>query len=224
MPSRARSRSARAARFSCDGPVERAGLRRDNLLAALARLLVLGHLQRARRRGLVGAVLSEQRLDLDAVLLDGAGLELLDPQPLLGAGDLVAMHRVGQPCQLLGELASAAAHGQQLALADRPSLLRVVTLGRRAFDGRGDLDEHLPGDVADRGGNDGTARAGLASELLAATRRALDLGGPHQLVGTAGQGTHPLLAGAHREPGLHLGLPGRGDPRCSASRSSVAGS
>ena len=90
-----------------------------------------------RRRGAAGdggtswsrAVLREQRLGVDAELLERLGLERLDPQPLLGAGDLVAVHGVGEPLQLGAELAASA--------AERPSSLGVAPSARRL--GRGPL-------------------------------------------------------------------------------------
>ncbi len=116
------------------GTVERARLRGDDLLAAVLGLLVLGDLDRSRRSGLVGAVLGDQRLDLDAVLVDGTLLELFDAQPLLGAHHLIAVDGVGEPRQFLGQFAAAAPQAEQLPLAHDPVLLGGVALGG----GRGD--------------------------------------------------------------------------------------
>ena len=61
---------------------------------------------------------------------------------------------------------------------------------------------------------DGLADAALARQLLAAgdrrgPRLALRLGGAQQRVGPAVQRAGPLLGGAQRQPGLHLGGPRR---------------
>ena len=153
------------------------------------------------------AVLGEQGVDVDAVFLGGAGLELLDAQPLLGAHDLVAVHLVGEPGELLDQLAGLRPQGEQLPFADDPGLLGGVAFGDRGCHGLGDAREHLGGGVADGPGDERTAGPGRAHLLLPATRRTLDLGGPQQLIGPAGDRAHPLLAGAHREACLHLGLP-----------------
>ena len=70
--------------------------------------------RRRHRRG--RPVLGEQRGQVDAVLLGRAALQRLDPVPLLGAGDLVAVHLVGQPVEVRGRRAHAGADLEQLGL------------------------------------------------------------------------------------------------------------
>ena len=71
--------------------------------------------RRRRRRAPAGrAVLRDQRLGLDAELLQRLLLQRLDPQPLLGAGHLVAVHAVGEPLQL-ARRARAAGRGRRSA-------------------------------------------------------------------------------------------------------------
>ena len=121
LPSRARSRSARAARFSWVGRWNGPGCGATTSSPRSRGLLVLGHLDRAAGgHRLVGAVLGDQRVDLDAVLLDRALLELLDAQPLLGPHHLVAVDGVGQPRQLLGQFAAAGAHARAARPRARP--------------------------------------------------------------------------------------------------------
>ena len=69
------------------------------------------------RDRLVGAVLGDQRVGVEAELLEGALLELLDPHLLLGAGHLVAVHGVDQLVVLAGQVAQPGANGEQLLLA-----------------------------------------------------------------------------------------------------------
>ena len=49
-----------------------------------------------RRHQLVGTVVADERLEVEAELVERALLELLHPHPLLGAQHLVAVHGVGQ--------------------------------------------------------------------------------------------------------------------------------
>ena len=87
--------------------------------------------RRALRRVRVGchrylharAVLGDEGLRVDAELLGSPRLERLDPQPLLGAGDLVAVDDVGQLLELGDELTPPRPHREHLALAHRAGLL-----------------------------------------------------------------------------------------------------
>jgi hypothetical protein len=92
------------------------------------------------------------------------------------------------------------------------ALDRVATCGRGGH-GLADPRENLAGGVANRGGNDRPPSACLARLLLLAPGGALLLGRAHQLVGATVHGTHPLLAGTHRKPGLEFGLPSFGNLR-----------
>ena len=66
---------------------------------------------------LVGAVLGDQDVAVEAELLERALLELLDPHPLLGAGHLVAVDGVDELVVLAGQVAQPGADGEQLLLA-----------------------------------------------------------------------------------------------------------
>ena len=88
----ARARPVRS-RFSCSSRTKGAG----------SGCSASGSGARARRRaarGWSGPNSVDEHVGVDAELLDGLGLELLDAQPLLGAGDLVAVHGVGELAQL----------------------------------------------------------------------------------------------------------------------------
>ena len=82
----------------------------------LPRRLGGGDLLRRRRDRRGGPVLGEEGGQVDAVLLGRAALQRLDAVPLLGAGDLVAVHLVGQPVEVGGGRADAGAHLEQLGL------------------------------------------------------------------------------------------------------------
>src|SRR5581483_8571946 len=153
------------------------------------------------------------RLDLDTELLDRALLELFDPQPLLGADHLVAVHLVGEPGEFLGELTGAGAQREQLPFAHYPLVLQPVALGDGHPQRRGDVLEDGRRGVADLGGDHGTPGPGLAGLLLTAPGLALGLSGPGQLLGPPGHRPDPLLAGADRQARLHLALPGLRDPK-----------
>ena len=138
----------------------------------------------------------------------GPLLQRLDPQPLLGAGDLVAVHAVGEPLQLAGQLAEPGAQGAQLG----------VPLGPRVLGLRRGPPRRAPASAPD-----GRAAAWAASATSWATAASagradpagLGLGpagpllggGAVELVGAPGKSPDPLLAGPDGEPGLHLGLP-----------------
>ncbi len=57
---------------------------------------------------LVGAVLGDQAVGVQAELVERPLLELLDPHPLLGAGHLVAVDGVDQLVVLAGQVAQGA--------------------------------------------------------------------------------------------------------------------
>ena len=146
---------------------------------------------------------------VEAELLERALLELLDPHPLLGAGHLVAVHGVDQLVVLAGQVAQPA-RGRRAAACSRPCaglLDRGAGLG-----GPVDRDlepvEHDADRDADRLGGPALAEQPLAALDRAGAGLALGLGGAEQLVGPAVQRAGPLLGGAQRQPGVHLGLAG----------------
>ncbi len=98
------------------------------------------------------------------------------------------------------------AQGEQLALAHGAGLLGGVALGRG--DGQRDLEPGQGGDGtgADRRGDGRRPGPRLAALGVAHAGRALGGGGALELLGPTGQGAAALLAGAHGEPGLDLGL------------------
>ena len=70
-----------------------------------------------RRDELVGPVLGDQGLDLEAELLERPRLQRLHPQPQLGAGHLVLVDGVGEPVELGAEVAQPGADVAQRLLA-----------------------------------------------------------------------------------------------------------
>ena len=89
---------------------------------------------------------------------------------------------------------------------------RAASTAARASAARWIDTSSLASTTAD-GDADGLGRAALADQPLAALDRprprlALGLGGADQRVGAAVEGAGALLAGAQRQPGVHLGLPG----------------
>lgn len=119
MPSWLSCRSAVLARFSWTA--------RSYGTGRASSLLGIG------RDELVGPVLGHERLDLQAELVQGPLLELLQPEPLLGAGDLVAVHDVHQAFEGRRQLAHLGADDLQLGLPRGLGLLG----GLPAADGGG---------------------------------------------------------------------------------------
>ena len=78
-------------------------------------LLPLGNLAEVRHQRL-GSVVPHERVGVEAELLEGPLLQLLDPHPLLGPGHLVAVDRVDQLVVLAAEVAQPAADVEELLL------------------------------------------------------------------------------------------------------------
>ena len=166
-----------------------------------------------RQRGgdqLVRTVLGEQGLGVDAVLLQRPGLHRLDPQPLLGAGDLVAVHRAGQLLHLVGQLAQPAAYGGHLGVDGRARLLGRGTSGGRADEGTLEPGQGVVGTLRDGSGDRELAGPARPTDGCPLARRALLDRSAFERVGAAGQRASALLARADREPGVDLVLPGPG--------------
>ena len=173
------------------------------------------------------AVVGDQRVGVEPELLERALLELLDAHPLLGPGHLVAVHGVDQLVELLGQVAQPA-RGRAISSSSRP---------RRACSTRGPLGPRRPrsrpraargrprrrGRPPRRPGPRGRSRSRRASG--AGPGLPLGLGGPSSESARPAQRAGPLLGGAQREPGVHLGLAaGAGRPRRAARASAVSGS
>ena len=56
---------------------------------------------------MVGTVVTHQGVSVEAQLLEDALLELLDLHPLLGTGQLVAVHRVDELVEFAAEVAQS---------------------------------------------------------------------------------------------------------------------
>ena len=149
---------------------------------------------------------STRSAGVDAELLDRLGLELLDAQPLLGAGHLVAVHGVGQLAQLglqdrdvtphdgelgvtLGALGLACRTGVPPPARPTRRAARAPTSPRRA---RRRRPRPRAGDA-------------LASPRAAGGSRSSWRAAALERVGAVLEGAGALLAGAQREPQLGLG-------------------
>ena len=153
----------------------------------------------------VRAELLGEHLGVDAELLDGLGLQLLDARHLLGPGHLVAVGGVGEVAQLVlhRDQLGAQGHGGLLAL-------EAVGLGGVAQGGGAGQGGGHPLDGVGRGGVHGRGDGGLPTAALPAlaqplARGQLVAGRALERVGPALQGAGPLLAGAQGEPQLGLG-------------------
>ena len=199
-PSWASARSAMRSRFCCSSRTYGVGS------GSTSRILVG---QRGRRRHeLVGTVVADERLEVEAELVERPLLELLHPHPLLGAQHLVAVHGVGQRRQLGLELAHLAAHRGR----DRCSRPDRAVLDRR-YAARPRRPANAPAGPAPRARPCRPRRRRAASRIRRSRRSlaracalSLLLRRLAQAVGAAVQRAGPLLGGAQREPGLHLGL------------------
>ena len=181
----------------------------------------------AGRHELVGAVVGDQAVGVEAELLERALLELLDAHPLLGAGHLVAVHRVDQLVVLRRELAQRR-RGRRAAPARGlrgPARPRRARSAARCTETSSRL-EH----VAD-GGADRLGRPALADQPLAALGRAgaglalLARGRARSASARPCRARARSSDGAQRQPGVHLAPDGRrGPPRRAARARSVSGS
>ena len=156
---------------------------------------------------LVGPVVGDQAVGVEAELVERTLLELLDPHPLLGAGHLVAVHGVDQLVEVAPQVAHPLARLAELLLAAGAPLLHAGPLGRGQGHGLLEPGQHESGAAAD-----GLTDAALVEQLLAASDRgcaglALGPGGTEQRVGAAVQRAGPFLGGAQGQPGIHLAGP-----------------
>ncbi len=158
---------------------------------------------------LVGAVVGDQRVGVEAELLERPLLELLDPHPLLGAGHLVAVDGVDQLVVLAAEVAQRGAHGQQLA-APGPAVPARPLFAPRP---RGAMETSSRASTTPTADTDRLGRAALADQPLA-TLGARARASRSACAARTSVSARPCRArarssdGAQRQPGVHLGLPG----------------
>ena len=155
---------------------------------------------------LLGAVLGDQAGLVEPDLLQRPLDQLLDPHPLLGAGHLVAVHRIDELVVLAGQVAQPRPHQQELLLA-----LAACGLGERPRLGSKVHRDLQPGQ--DRRHRDPDRMRGqtLTDQPFATFDRPgsglpLGLRRTHQPVRAAVEGTRALLAGAQRQSRVGLGL------------------
>ena len=158
-------------------------------------------------------------------LLGDPGLQLLEPQPLLGAQHLVAVHGVGQLLQLTGSsrtllrtsvsaasrsVRGPAAASRSLAARRSETLDPLQRAARRRAPRRRRLSTAARRRLArarpDRGPRARRAPPGAAPRPCPAAARG------------------PFLGGAQRQPGVHLLPAGHGSASAASSRSAVSGS
>ena len=207
-------------------PVERARRGRDDLLAAVAGLLVLGHLLSRGRHGQVRAVLGDQRVGFDPELVDRPLGALLDAQPLLGPQHLVAVHRVGQPVHPVGQFADPGPELQQLALRAARPCWQLIALGCGPGQRRGDHDQRALGLLRATAAATAAPRAWACRGCCSSRRAARSARAARsQRVGPAGQRADPFLARCAPPAGRPVSAwPRGGEVGASPSRASVAGS
>ena len=185
-------------RFCCSSRTYGVGVRLD--LAGL-----VGQCGR-RRHELVGTVVADERLEIEAELVERPLLELFHPHPVLGAQHLVAVHGVGQRHQLRLELAHLAAHLGEVVLTAGPGLLDRRTTLDRGGQRTVQPGQHQVRALADRVSGVGLTDPALAAFLGTSLGLPLLLRRLAQAVGAAVQGAGALLSRAQRQPGLHLTL------------------
>ena len=161
------------------------------------------------RDGPVRTVIGHELLGGQPELLHALQFQRLDPQPLLRAGELVAVHGVGEFGQFAGQGVVAAADPGKFTVHRVPAFLGAVPLPAGQL--HGDVDEPddlLHGD-GDGGGAPGLepAAAGPFRGFLAGA--AFGGGGPFQRGRPVAGGRELFLGAAQGEPGLHLGRAGQ---------------
>ena len=153
------------------------------------------------------------------VLLQRLGLQLLDPQPLLGAQHLAAVHRVGQLVQLALE---ARGRGRARPRAPPPARPWPRSAAARSCSARASDDLDVAPAAAARAGQRRPRRRrprtrSRARRCSARARASRSARAPRSSASARpASALDPLLVGTHLEPRLHLGLPGvgavRGEP------------
>ena len=136
--------------------------------------------------------------------------EVLDPQALLGAGHLVAVHRRGQLLEVGGQRRGSGRAARRARRRTRRAPARRRCAPRRPRRRRRRAGRAPTAPPSATAWATAAARARRSRRSTARRRDdALVRGRPLQLLGTPGDGSGALLAGAHGQPRLHLGAPGR---------------
>ena len=159
----------------------------------------------------VRAELLDEHLGVDAELLDGLGLQLLDPRHLAGPGHLVAVGGVGEVAQLVLDADQLGAQGDAGLLALEAVGLGGVAQRGRAGQGGGDALDGVGRGLVHGGGHGGLAAAALPALAQPLAGGQLVAGGALERVGPALERAGALLAGAQGQP--QLGLGGAGPAR-----------
>src|SRR5580693_659211 len=158
------------------------------------------------RHGQLRAVLRDQDVRLHPELLQCVLRELLEAQPVLGAGDLGAVRGADHGVEVGGELTDARPDDLELARAARARRLglraQLQRLGHRPLG----LVGGVPGTERDGAGHGGLGGPLPAPLCQQGARLALGGRGRGQRVRAAGDRAQPLLGGPDLEPGLHLGV------------------
>ena len=158
-------------------------------------------------------VVLHERVRGEPQLLEGAVLQGLDPGALLGAGQLVPVHGVGEPGEPRGEPVVGGAQVRQLRVQPGADGLGPVPLRGGDRRGRRHELEQLLGAGEHRLGVAGLDPAAPGPPLRLLPRPALGGGGPLLGRGPVAEGPGLLLEGAQGEPGLRLrGAGRRGGP------------
>ena len=172
-----------------------------------------------RRHGnrLVGAEVGQQVLGGHAQFLQGTGFECLDPQAVLRACKLIAVHRVGEPGQFRGRVGVGRADRGEFGVACGAGFLGAVPFPCSQGQGVLQMRQHGPGCGGDRVGAGllGGTPAGAFSGGFAGP--AFGLSGPFQGVGASGHRLELFLRRAQGEPGVRFRPAGR----CGGERQGI---
>ena len=104
------------------------------------------------RDGLVRTVVGHELVGRQPEVLDALEFQRFDPQPLLGAGEFVAVHGVGQFGQFAGQGVVAAADRGKVAFHLFPAFLGAVPFPPGQLHGDIDEPDHLLHGRSDGGG------------------------------------------------------------------------
>ena len=148
--------------------------------------------------------LLDERDRVHGELVECLGVQRLDPQPLLGAGHLVPMDRVGELAQLVLVHGDLTAHGHQRGVTEVSSLFRGLALAFGPLGGLAHPTCAVLRTDAHRGCDLRLPAPAFATDGLTLTRGELGRCRSLEGIGTFVQRPCPLLLGAQHEPGLGL--------------------